>query len=254
VRRFYSALVRISGLAFILLIWQIVSSMGVFESTLFPSPARVFSAIINLFIRNNLIKEIINTLQRVLFSFFYASAVGIFFGLLIGITKYFYKSFEWVIDFFRSIPVATLYPIFILLFGINDEAIVAMTFWTTLWIITLNTSYGVRQESKTRVEVAKVYGASKIQRFKWITIYEALPQIFVGMRIAISYALLAEIFCEMFMGSNLGIGQKIYEFNIRLSTPELYALVLVTGMLGIIINRVFVIIEKKMIPWNVNNG
>ena len=94
-----------------------------------------------------------------------------------------------------------------------------------------------------------VYGATKIQSFKWITFYEALPQILVGMRIAISYALLAEIMCEMFMGSNFGIGQKIYESNVKLSTPELFALVAVTSVLGILINRMFVFLERKMIPW-----
>ena len=54
------------------------------------------------------------------------------------------------------------------------------------------------------------------------------------------------------MGSNLGIGQKIYEFNVKLSTPELYSLVAITGAIGIIINRMFVLFEKKMIPWKVS--
>jgi len=124
-----------------------------------------------------------------------------------------------------------------------------MTFWATFWIVTLNTIYGVKQSIKIRRDVAMVYGATKIQSFKWITFYEALPQILVGMRIAISYALLAEIMCEMFMGSNFGIGQKIYESNVKLSTPELFALVAVTSVLGILINRMFVFLERKMIPW-----
>ena len=244
-----SALARLSGLIFLVLVWQIFSSLNLFERTLFPSPLETLSAFINLFIRNNLAKEIAFTVQRVFSGFIAATLLGVFIGLLVGINKVLFRSFEGLIDFFRSIPVVTLYPIFIMIFGINDEAKIAMTFWATFWIITLNTIYGVRQSNETRRAVAKVYGASKTQSFKWITFYEALPLIMVGMRVAVSYALLTEIICEMFMGSNFGIGQKIYEANVRLSTPELYALVAITGVLGVLINRLFVMFERKIIPW-----
>jgi len=243
------SLTRISGLVFLVLTWQIISNLNLLEPTLFPSPRKALLALTNLFVYNNLLKEVIYTLQRVFLGFLIAAVLGVFLGLVIGVNKLLNNSFEGVIDFFRSIPVVTLYPIFILLFGINDEAKIAMTFWATFWIITLNTTYGVKQTNKIRREVAKVYGANKIQSFMWITIYEALPQILVGMRISISYALLAEIMCEMFMGSNFGIGQKIYESNVRLSTPELFALVAVTGILGVLINRLFVFLERKIIPW-----
>jgi len=248
-RKFCFALIKISGLLFFLIVWQVVSSLKLFEPTLLPQPIKVFSSFITLFTDNNLFKEIIYTLQRVFFGFFFASILGVFIGLIIGVNSILYCAFEWLIDFFRSIPVVTLYPIFILLFGISDDAKIAMTFWATFWIITLNTAYGVRQTSKMRIEVAKVYGANSIQSFRLVTFYEALPHILVGMRIAISCSLLAEIMCEMFMGSDFGIGQKIYEFNVRLSAPELYALIAITGVLGIVINRFFVLLEKKMIPW-----
>jgi len=242
-------LVKLSGLVFVFLVWQIVTSCDLLEPTLFPSPLQAFSAFANLFVHSSLLREIIYTLQRVFSGFLIAAVFGVFLGLIIGAKESLSKSLEGVIDFFRSIPVVTLYPIFILLFGINDEAKIAMTFWATFWIISFNTIYGVRQTSKIRREVANIYGASKTQIFRWITFFEALPQILVGMRIAISCALLAEIMCEMFMGSDFGIGQKIYEYNVRLSAPELYALVVTTGIIGIIINRVFILFEKIMIPW-----
>lgn len=244
-----SFLNRISGLVFLLIVWQIVSSLNLLEPSLFPSPARIFRAFINLFVHNNLAKEILYTLKRVFSGFLIATALGVFIGLIIGVNKFLNKSLEGLIDLFRSIPVVTLYPIFILFFGIGDETKIAMTFWATFWIITLNAIYGVKQSSAILRQVAKVYGASKTQSFRMITFYETLPQIMVGMRVAISYALLAEIICEMFMGSNYGIGQKIYEANVRFSMPELFALVATTGAIGVLINRMFVMLERNVIPW-----
>ena len=247
--KFRLVILRISGLAFFLLAWQIISFLGIFDSTLFPSPSRTFSALSNFFMNRNLIQDIGYTLMRVFSGFFIATIFGILFGLIIGVNKSLYTAFEWLIDFFRSIPVVTIYPIFILLFGISHSTKMAMVFWATFWVITLNVAYGVRQSNKLRTEVAKVYKASKMQSFIWITFFEALPHTLIGMRIAISIALLAEIMSEMFMGANYGIGQRIFEANARLSTPDLYALVITTGIIGITINRLFAFLEKKTIPW-----
>ena len=248
-RKVYARIIKITGLIFILCLWQLISSLNILEPSLFPTPTESFSTLLNLLLCNDLLKEILYTFQRVITGFSFATVLGILFGLIVGGNRILDKSLEGVIDFFRSIPVITLYPIFIMLFGINDEVKIAMTFWATFWIVSLNTVYGVKQSIKVRRDVAKVYGASRIQSFRWITFYEALPQIFIGMRIAISYALLAEIMCEMFMGSNFGIGQKIYESNVKLSMPELFALVAITGLLGIFVNRIFVVLEKRIIPW-----
>jgi len=69
------------------------------------------------------------------------------------------------------------------------------------------------------------------------------------MRIAISFALIVEILCEMFMGSQFGIGQRITESFTTYAIPELYALILLAGILGFFFNRIFVYFEKKLVPW-----
>ena len=237
------------GLALLLLTWQIVSSLNILEATLFPSPAQTFASFIALFTNGSILKDMAFTLWRVLSGFSLAAVTGVLVGLVIGTNKFLYKAFEGLIDFFRSIPVVTLYPIFLLLFGIGDFSKIAMVFWTAFWVITLNTAYGVKHSGKMRKEVVKVFKATKSQAFKWVTFYEALPQTLIGMKIGLSFALLAEIMCEIFMGANYGIGQRISEAFTKYSMPELYSLVILTGILGILINMMFTIIERKSIPW-----
>ncbi|MDR3261414.1 MAG: ABC transporter permease subunit [Tannerella sp.] len=113
----------------------------------------------------------------------------------------------------------------------------------------LNTAYGVIQSNKIRREVVKLYGASKFQIFKWITFYDALPQTLIGLRVAISFALIVEVLCEMFMGSEHGIGQRVTEAWTTYKISELYALILLAGTLGFFFNRIFVYFENKLVPW-----
>lgn len=244
-----SYVAKILGLVLIVIVWHVFYSLDVFESAFFPSPTSTFSSIIRLFTQRNLLTDITVTLLRVLMGFMLAVVIGITIGLIIGSSKLLSITFEGIIDFFRSIPVVTLYPVFMLFFGFTNNTKIAMVFWATFWVVTLNTAFGVKQSKKIRSEVATVYKTSKFQRFKWITFYEALPNIVVGIRVAISFALLAGIMSEMFMGSNYGIGQRIFEANVRFSATDLYALVLVTGTLGILLNKIFILLEKKIIPW-----
>ena len=242
-------ILKLSGIFAVLIIWQIVYSLSLLEPTLFPSPIDTLSVFLKIFISGSVIPDMLSTIVRMLTGYFLAVIVGVFIGLIVGFVKPLYESCEGIIDFFRSIPVITLYPVFVLLFGINHLSKIAMIFWASLFVIILNTAYGVIQSNRTRRDVAKLYGASRYQIFKWVTFYNALPQVLIGMRVAISFALIVGILCEMFMGSEFGIGQRITEAFTTYTIPELYALILLSGILGFLFNRFFVFFEKKLVPW-----
>jgi NitT/TauT family transport system permease protein len=178
-----------------------------------------------------------------------AVLVGVIFGMLIGLNKTFYDSVIVLVDFFRSIPVTALYPVFVLFFGIGHSSKIFMVFWACLLIIILNSAYGVIQSKKLRVDMARLYGANKFQTFKWITFFDALPQTMIGLRVGISYALIVEILTEMFMGSKFGLGQRITDSYTRYSMDELFAFIFITGFIGYLFNTLFVKVERKLTFW-----
>lgn len=237
------------GLISVIIIWQILHSFSFIEPTLFPSPKNTFVTLVSIIEKGNILPDLVTTILRMFAGFGLASILGIFIGILIGLSKFIYDSVEGIIDFFRSIPVTTLYPVFVLLFGIDHLSKIAMVFWSCFFVIVLNTAYGVIQSTKIRRKMAKLHGASNFQIFRWITFFDALPQTLIGLRVAISFALIVEILCEMFMGSEYGIGQRITESFTTYSIPQLYALIIISGILGYFFNRLFVYFEKKLVPW-----
>lgn len=239
----------IIGPIIIIALWQGLYLLNLLETSLLPSPFIVFKTFYSLLSTGIIIPDIVFTLSRMFSGYSLAAIIGIVVGLLIGLYRPLYDAIVGVIDFFRSIPVTTLYPVFVLSLGIGHTSKIAMVFWASFFIIVLNSAYGVLQSPKLRAQMASLYGANKIQIFKWIVFYDALPQTMIGLRVALSYALIVEILCEMFMGSEFGIGQKVTEAWTTYAIDKLYALIILAGFLGLIFNRIFVFIERRIVPW-----
>ena len=219
------------------------------NTSLLPDLENIFTSLGALFCEQKLHFDIGYTILRMSIAYILASLVGILAGLLIGYYAMGYLIALPVVDFFRSTPVTVLYPVFVLIFGVGSEAKIAMTFTACVFVIILNTAYGVRSASPIRIANVKLLGASQFQILRYVIIRDATPHILVGMRTALSLALIVSILVEMFMGSNFGIGQKVIEAYTSYRIADVYALILVTGGLGYLLNLLFVRFEKSLSYW-----
>ena len=100
-----------------------------------------------------------------------------------GYSNKVYMSLEIVVDFFRSIPVISLLPLFLVFFGIGNISKIAIATWTALLAVLFNSMYGVKHAKEMRLMVAKSLRANNFQIFTKIVAPDALPEIFVGIRI-----------------------------------------------------------------------
>jgi ABC-type nitrate/sulfonate/bicarbonate transport system permease component len=239
----------VAGFLIVLAAWELAFLSGVLNPTLLPSPLAAFQALFRMLYSGGVLTDLGYTFWRMALGYTAAAAAGIVLGLILGSIRSVFRAGSGLVDFFRSIPVTALYPLFVLLFGIGHSSKVAMVFWASFFVITLNSAYGAIQSSRLRSQMACLFGASRFQVFHTITFYDALPQTMVGLRVALSYSLVVELLCEMFMGSQFGIGQRITEAYTTYAIDELYALVILAGIVGYAMNRIFVVIERNIIPW-----
>ena len=233
----------------ILFAWQMVYSYWKPDQTLLPSPLSVFASFRHLVVSGDVLPDLKMTLARMGAGYALAAIIGVTIGLSMGAFRPVYQCTVGIVDFIRSVPISSLYPLFVLFLGISHASKIGMVFVATAPIIALNSAYGVRHSSKIRSEMAYLFGASRFRIFTWITFYESLPQTMVGLRVALSYTLVVEILCEMFMGSENGIGQRITDAYTTYAIDQMYALILFAGILGLLLNRTFNWIEKRLIPW-----
>jgi len=233
----------------IIIIWAILSNLKIISPLFLSTPQAVFLEIIRLFSSGEIINDILFTLYRTFIGFLIACIIGIPIGLLMGYYDKIYHSLEFIVEFFRSIPATALFPLFILSFGIGDSSKIALTAWAAGLILIINSMYGVHLGKELRIKSAKTMKISGFNLFKKIIFPEALPQIFSGMRIAISLSLVIVIVTEMFIGTNFGLGHRIINAQLVYRTSQMYATILITGILGFIINKSFILVEKKVVHW-----
>ena len=232
-----------------LLIWAIVSKFHFVDSFFLPNPWITFSALFGLLFNGVLSKDIFITLERVAAAFFIAGVVGIPLGLFLGSSEKIYRSVEFLMDFFRSTPATAIFPLFLLIFGVADASKIAVAAFSAFIIITFNTAYGVLGSKKSRLLVAKIMGDSRWGRLRHVLFWESLPQTFIGLRQAVSLSLVIVVVTEMFIGTTVGIGRKIIDFQITYNVPQMYATIIIAGILGYMLNLGFLLLERRVLHW-----
>lgn len=233
----------------VLLLWFLVTATGLVNPLFLPRPEATAGKLLSLFGQGVILPDLTMTLYRMFFGFLLAALFGVPLGLLFGLSARLYASFEMVIDFFRSLPSTALFPLFLLVFGIGDTAKIAVVAFVSFWIILISTASGVLHSSKTRHKVAKSFGANPWQILTRVTFMEALPQIATGLRVAVSISFIVVVVTEMFIGTNVGLGQRIYDAYLTYRVPELYATLVVVGLLGYLVNRGMILFEQRIIHW-----
>jgi len=231
-------------------IWDLVVRFGLIKMVLLPTPSATISTLVTGLAGGPLLTDFLVTVQRTLEAFLIAAVVGVPLGVLLGSNERAYRSVEFLIDFFRSTPSSALIPLFLLIFGVSDINKVAIAAFGALLIVLFNSAYGVINARKQRVMAARVMGASRWQIFKDVLIWESLQPTFVGLRSAVSMALVIVIVAEMFIGSDSGLGHRIIDAQQVLNVKSMYAAILAAGALGYALNIIFLLAERRIVHWS----
>ncbi len=241
--------VTLAGPLALLALWTLVHATGLVTAKLLPSPVQTLAALVRDLSEGGLALDLGQTVLRTVKAFAAAIALGLPLGIVVGSNRRIYRGIEFLIDFFRSTPATALFPLFMIIFGLGDLSKIAVASFSAFLIVFFNVAYGVMNARPTRMLAAQVMGASRLRVFRDVTLYESLPQTFVGVRTAVSLALVVIIVAEMFIGSDSGLGKRIIDAQITFDMPALYGTILLTGALGYAFNLALLAIEGRLVHW-----
>ena len=250
-RRFeWGRVLPVLGPVLLFIAWDLVVRLGFIKPILLPTPWATLGALFTGLAGGPLLLDFAVTVLRTLEAFLIAAVIGVPLGVLLGSNEKAYRSVEFLIDFFRSTPSSALIPLFLLIFGVSDINKVAIAAFGALLIVVFNSAYGVINARKQRVMAARVMGATRGQVFKDVLVWESLQPTFVGLRSAVSMALVIVIVAEMFIGSDSGLGHRIIDAQQVLNVKSMYAAILAAGALGYALNVLFLVAERKIVHWS----
>lgn len=233
----------------LLLGWAIFSQSRIINSILLPSPLKVIKLVLCWNELLQLWVDLFHTCRRLFIGFAIGSIIGVAVGIAMGRSKKLYEMVEFLVDFFRSIPVAALFPVFIVFFGIGEVSKVVTVIWSSSLIVVVNTMYGVRECSKIRQDFVRTLHPNSLQMLTTVVIPEAVPTIIAGLRLGVSIGLIVVILTEMYFTCTVGLGYRIYNASMVYNTPEMLFALGVTGVLGYGLNQIFVWAERYFQRW-----
>jgi NitT/TauT family transport system permease protein len=243
-------LLPLLGPLVLLIVWDAVVRAGLIKAILLPAPLDTLSTLLSGMAGGALLHDFWVTLYRTLSAFAIAVIVGMPLGILLGSNERAYRSVEFLIDFFRSTPASALIPLFLLIFGTSDINKIAIAAFGAWLLVVFNCAYGVINARKQRIAAAKVMGASRRRIFMDVLIWESLQASFVGLRSAVSMALVIVVVAEMFIGSESGLGHKIINAQQVMNTKMMYAAIMSAGILGYVLNILFLLLERRIVHWS----
>ncbi|WP_102348854.1 ABC transporter permease [Bacillus sp. Marseille-P3661] len=238
----------ITGLVFVLLLWQIASILELFNPLLLSSPAQIITAGMELTAKGELWGDVKVTIIEFGVAFVGAALIGLVLGLVMG----WFKRVEYAVDpfiwFLYSTPLIAFYPLLIIWFGLGFNTVVVLGFLFAVIPITVNTFSGVKGMNPILVRAARSFGANDFQILTKVALPSAMPMIITGWRIGVERALIGVVVGEMFC-SNAGLGFRISYYGAQLQTANLFVALIVVVVFGLILTQLLRIVEARLLKW-----
>ena len=232
----------------VLLIWELGSRNNPALQTYLPPVSRILSSLGELILSGRILSHLMITLSRFLQGYVLAALIAVILGTVLGYFRLAHTLFEAVIEFLRPMPSVAIIPVAVLLLGISDAMIVAVTVYASLWPVLINTIDGVRYIERTLIDTGRTFGLNRRQILWLVVLPAAAPYIVTGLRISLSIALILVTTAEMIAGSR-GLGFFILDEERSMNSGNMYAGVILVSALGYLLNRLFVLGEGWAMNW-----
>jgi NitT/TauT family transport system permease protein len=232
----------------LLLVWQALYSAHVVMPLVARSPAQVFRALRMLVTSGVLWPALVSSMEAVLIALSLASVVGIAAGIALALLPRVEAIAEPYIAALNAMPRIAFAPIFIIYFGIGQSAKIALAFTVVIFILLINARAGVRTVDRDVLTMATVMGINKLQLLWKVLLPNAVPSIFAGLRLAVTYSLLGVTASEL-IAARQGLGQLIAVYSGTFRMDAVYAVVIVLSLAGCSLNLLMATIERRLLRW-----
>ena len=241
------------GIGIFLIVWTFVTKLGIFNSYVLPSPAKVLESFFKMLDSGELFEDISISLMRVLKGFFIAFILAFVMGTFRTLLPVSEPYYEHILEFFRNVPPLSMIPLLILWCGIGETTKTVIIILASFFPMYLSIVKGFTSCDRRLLEVGEVFGYTDFEKFIRIILPHAMTDVIVGMRIGMGYSWRAIIGAEM-VAASTGLGHQILFAQQMSRTDKVIVGILVIGIVGILTDRVFVIVLKKLLKGSNEHG
>lgn len=233
-------------LAALIALWQWYASQPEVDPQLLPTPLAVWTSLVAQ--RDILWYHTLVTLNETLVGFAVALAAGVLFGTVIDFSPWLRRALYPLLVASQTIPIITLAPLLVLWFGYELLSKSIVVLLVCFFPITVALADGLRAADPELIKLYRAFGAGPLRIFWSVRLPGALPSLFSGIRIAITYSVIGAIFAE-YVGASAGLGLYIELQQHSFATAGVIAGIVVTAVLSVTLFLLTALIERVALPW-----
>jgi len=232
----------------LLLAWALVVHLQWISPVFLPSPMAAFAALADGWRNGELIRLTVGTVERMFFGWILASVLGLVIGAAIGVSSSVRAWLQPSLEFIRPLPASALVPLAIALFGLSPAMVLFVIAFGAIWPVLLATIHGFASVEPRLEEVARVLGLSRSAFIIKIGLPNAMIDAFAGMRLSLTVSLILAVVGEM-LASQEGLGTAILQAARSFRAADLFAGILLLGVIGFLSNFLLYLLERRLLRW-----
>lgn len=233
----------------VLVLFDVLPRIGVLPERHFPPISKTLGTLFDQLGESTFWDAVGGTIEGWALGLLIAAALAIPLGILIGSSGLLYRSVRGLIEFLRPIPSVALIPLAILIYGSGLKSVVFLAAFASFWQLIVQVLYGVQDVDPVATDTARSFGFSRTQRLLRVTLPSSVPYIATGLRLASAVSLILTVTAELVIGSS-GLGREISQARSGGDVQLMYALIISTGILGLLLNQIFVKAERRVLHWH----
>ena len=247
-----SAGISVATVVALLALWALVTNMGWVKPLVLPTPQAVFQQFVDYLTGaandKPLWQHFVASMFRVFSAFALACVTAIPIGIAMGMSRVMRGIFDPPLEFYRPLPPLAYLPLIIIWFGIDELPKVLLIFLSCFAPLALAARSGMRSASQEQINAAYSMGASYWQVIRHVILPSALPDILIGMRIAIGFGWTTLVAAEM-VAANVGLGQMVLNASNFLRTDIVIMGIIVIGVVAYMFDLLMRWVEQRLVPW-----
>nr|WP_245648080.1 ABC transporter permease [Paenibacillus borealis] len=233
----------------LIMIWQAVAMLGLVSATTLPAPSRIVQSFFRLCASGELLKHLESSAFRAAAGCLLGSITGLMLGLFTGLGKWAERTFDPSLQMLRTVPLMALIPLFILWFGVGEFSKILLIALGSFFPVYFHTFLGVRVADRKLHEITLVLQFSPWQKLTALVIPAAMPNILLGIRLAVSASWLILAIAEM-MGASSGIGYMIQDARVFSNTDIVFVGLIVFMTVGKLSDVSVRSVERRLSRWS----
>jgi ABC-type nitrate/sulfonate/bicarbonate transport system permease component len=240
---------RALALVLVLSIWQVGVWLEVAPERYLPTPARTVRAIANMLTSAEDMKANGLTILRALIGFAITVPLGIALGILGALVPALQRMLRPWSELLRPLPPAAIIPISIFAIGFGLKLYLFVIIFAAIWPVYFNTVAAFSGTSDVLLRTGRAFGYGKLELIWAVVLPQALPQIFIGVRIAATVSLIGSVVTDLFAGQD-GVGYLLFERAFALRIADVFALTVLCGLNGMLFNEMVLILRRLFVGWH----